>query len=282
MAPTSRSRSSATAGPAPGPGAGQSTRAPRRAARERYGRPTGTAPPGRRTAYRAAPATPVGYVAPDERVVRTARLRLVGLAQHHYRLVQRHNQRKPRCEKPAVHRRLPAPLAVTDMPATHGDAADPHGNPESTAAASSNPAHARWRSDRGQRRSSTGLCALRRPPPPAATAEDHVIGVAHRPRRWSDAATVAALLDAFNREYDTPTPGTAVLTARLGRLLAGGDGIVLLTRDPLQRYAGPVAERPTCRRPRIPKDCRAGRLPRSRPGRHRPLVGGRRHDCARR
>ena len=31
----------------------------------------------------------------------------------------------------------------------------------------------------------------------------------------ADAATVATLLDAFNREYDTPTPGTAVLTTRL-------------------------------------------------------------------
>lgn len=28
----------------------------------------------------------------------------------------------------------------------------------------------------------------------------------------SDAATVAALLDAFNREFDTPTPGIEMLT----------------------------------------------------------------------
>lgn len=48
----------------------------------------------------------------------------------------------------------------------------------------------------------------------------------------AQAATVAGLLDAFNQEYDTPTPGKAVLEARLGRLLAGGDVIALLTGDP--------------------------------------------------
>ena len=34
-----------------------------------------------------------------------------------------------------------------------------------------------------------------------------------------DAAVVAALLDDFNREYDTPTPGVEVLTSRLRLLL---------------------------------------------------------------
>ncbi len=48
----------------------------------------------------------------------------------------------------------------------------------------------------------------------------------------AEAATVARLLDAFNREYDTPTPGTAVLTARVGRLLPGGDVVALLIGDP--------------------------------------------------
>lgn len=48
----------------------------------------------------------------------------------------------------------------------------------------------------------------------------------------SDAATVARLLHAFNREYDTPTPGVEVLTARLRRLLAGSDVIALLVEDP--------------------------------------------------
>jgi GNAT superfamily N-acetyltransferase len=48
----------------------------------------------------------------------------------------------------------------------------------------------------------------------------------------ADASTVGELLDAFNREYDTPTPGPAVLAARLERLLAGGDVIALLAGDP--------------------------------------------------
>jgi GNAT superfamily N-acetyltransferase len=48
----------------------------------------------------------------------------------------------------------------------------------------------------------------------------------------AEAATVAALLDAFNREYDTPTPGSGVLAERLERLLEGGDMIALLTGEP--------------------------------------------------
>jgi len=67
-----------------------------------------------------------------------------------------------------------------------------------------------------------------------------------------EAATVARLLDTFNREYDTPTPGTAVLATRLGRLLAGEDVIALLSGDPAVAvalltlrpnvwYDGPVA-----------------------------------------
>src|ERR1700712_3958591 len=48
----------------------------------------------------------------------------------------------------------------------------------------------------------------------------------------AQAAVVAALLDAFNREYDTPPPGAAVLAERLGRLLDGGDLIALLVGDP--------------------------------------------------
>jgi GNAT superfamily N-acetyltransferase len=48
----------------------------------------------------------------------------------------------------------------------------------------------------------------------------------------SDAETVARLLDAFNREYSTPTPGPDVLTARLHSLLAGSDVIAFLAGDP--------------------------------------------------
>ena len=48
----------------------------------------------------------------------------------------------------------------------------------------------------------------------------------------ADVAVVAELLDAFNREYDTPTPGPAVLAMRLRRLLAGESVLALLTGDP--------------------------------------------------
>ena len=68
----------------------------------------------------------------------------------------------------------------------------------------------------------------------------------------ADAAVVADLLDRFNREYDTPTPGPAVLAARLERLLSSdnvvallaGDpavGLALLTLRPNVWHAGPVA-----------------------------------------
>jgi GNAT superfamily N-acetyltransferase len=48
----------------------------------------------------------------------------------------------------------------------------------------------------------------------------------------SDADVVAALLDAFNREFDTPSPGTEVLSARLRRLLAGDDLVAFLSGEP--------------------------------------------------
>ena len=48
----------------------------------------------------------------------------------------------------------------------------------------------------------------------------------------ADACTVAALLDAFNREFDTPTPGVDVLTGRLERLLAGGQVFALMIGEP--------------------------------------------------
>jgi len=43
---------------------------------------------------------------------------------------------------------------------------------------------------------------------------------------------VARLLDAFNREYGTPTPGVPILAERLTRLLAGAETIALLGGDP--------------------------------------------------
>ncbi len=68
----------------------------------------------------------------------------------------------------------------------------------------------------------------------------------------ADAAVVADLLDRFNREYETPTPGPAVLVARLKRLLSSGNvvallagepavGLALLTLRPNVWYEGPVA-----------------------------------------
>lgn len=47
-----------------------------------------------------------------------------------------------------------------------------------------------------------------------------------------DATSVAALLDAFNREFDTDTPGAAVLAVRLTRLLAQPTTYAVLAEDP--------------------------------------------------
>lgn len=43
-----------------------------------------------------------------------------------------------------------------------------------------------------------------------------------------DCAVIGQLLDAFNREFDDPTPGPEKLAERLGELMAGGDTAVLL------------------------------------------------------
>lgn len=47
-----------------------------------------------------------------------------------------------------------------------------------------------------------------------------------------DAVVVAELLDAFNREFDTPSPGTEVLAARLRQLIAGDGLVALLSGEP--------------------------------------------------
>lgn len=51
----------------------------------------------------------------------------------------------------------------------------------------------------------------------------------------SDAAVVAELLDAFNREFDTPSPGAQILAARLQRLLAGEHLAAMLGGEPAVR-----------------------------------------------
>jgi GNAT superfamily N-acetyltransferase len=48
----------------------------------------------------------------------------------------------------------------------------------------------------------------------------------------ADARPVAALLDAFNREFATPTPGPDVLTARLRTLLAGDAVVAFVSGEP--------------------------------------------------
>ena len=56
--------------------------------------------------------------------------------------------------------------------------------------------------------------------------------LAVRTAALADADAVARLLDDFNREYDTPTPGPEVLAARLRQLLPGGAVVALLGGDP--------------------------------------------------
>lgn len=53
---------------------------------------------------------------------------------------------------------------------------------------------------------------------------DHAV----RRGELADAATIAQLLDDFNREYDEFTPGPAVLTDRVRELLTTGEITVLL------------------------------------------------------
>ncbi|MUL48908.1 GNAT family N-acetyltransferase [Mycobacterium sp. CBMA293] len=68
----------------------------------------------------------------------------------------------------------------------------------------------------------------------------------------ADAGAIATMLDAFNREFGSPTPGPTVLADRLAQLLAGPDtvallagqpaaGVALLTLRPNVWYDGPVA-----------------------------------------
>ncbi len=49
-----------------------------------------------------------------------------------------------------------------------------------------------------------------------------------RVARSDDCAAIGQLLDAFNREYDDPTPGPEKLAVRLRELIAGDETVVLL------------------------------------------------------
>ena len=53
----------------------------------------------------------------------------------------------------------------------------------------------------------------------------------------ADFAVAGRLLHDFNTEFDTPTPGVAVLTERLRTLLAGDRLVALLHGDPPDRLA---------------------------------------------
>ena len=55
---------------------------------------------------------------------------------------------------------------------------------------------------------------------------------APRPAAIADAAVVAQLLHDFNTEFDSPTPGVAVLTERLEAMLARDDVVALLAGEP--------------------------------------------------
>jgi ribosomal protein S18 acetylase RimI-like enzyme len=52
-----------------------------------------------------------------------------------------------------------------------------------------------------------------------------------RPATPEDSEAIGRLLDAFNREFDDPTPGPAALAARVAELMADGELTVLLA-DP--------------------------------------------------
>ncbi len=98
-------------------------------------------------------------------------------------------------------------------------------------------------------KSRLGTCTPPSSRPGRASSCDTLAGWTHLPDGTAfdtprvatvpEAATLARLLDTFNRDYDTPTPGTAVLATRLGRLLAGGDVIARLTGDPRRRRRAP-------------------------------------------
>jgi ribosomal protein S18 acetylase RimI-like enzyme len=70
----------------------------------------------------------------------------------------------------------------------------------------------------------------------------------------ADAGAVAKLLDAFNREFATPTPGPDVLTSRLRTLLSGDAVVAFVSGEP------PVAVALVTLRPNVWYDGRVALL----------------------
>lgn len=53
-------------------------------------------------------------------------------------------------------------------------------------------------------------------------------GLAVRRATAADVSAIGQLLHDFNREYDDPTPGPAVLAERIGRLLGSDETVIML------------------------------------------------------
>ncbi|MDQ0894870.1 GNAT family N-acetyltransferase [Agromyces ramosus] len=66
---------------------------------------------------------------------------------------------------------------------------------------------------------------------------EHSTDLEPRRARPDDAETLAQLLHDFNTEFDTPTPGPAVLTKRLQSLLAAPSTIAYLVGEPAAGFA---------------------------------------------
>lgn len=69
-------------------------------------------------------------------------------------------------------------------------------------------------------------------PDSLAVMSDHSADLDPRRAAPDDAETVAQLLHDFNTEFDTPSPGTAILTRRLRSLLAEPSTIAYLAGEP--------------------------------------------------
>ena len=110
---------------------------------------------------------------------------------------------------------------------------DPHPTATGTAAATFRVKSASARPDGARKPISSGRHDEQ------VRQDERVRQQSSRPRAAdvADAGVVAGLLDAFNREFDTPTPGPDVLATRLERLLAGGHVVAVLAGEPAMAVA---------------------------------------------